>query len=390
MRWVFLWILAGCEPVDDAADEAAVTLAGVRQVVPSDGLPGSVAPMPANNNLDVTVFQGRVFLAFRTAPTHFASTEVRIEVVSSDDERTWRHEGSFAVGADLREPQLVVFGDTLRLYATELGTSSLDFEPRGVRTAVYLGAMDWTELEPVYTPGFLAWRIKPLFDGEQHLAVFGYQGGENVYDVDGEPITIELLGTDDGTTWTPWSGDDPAVLVGGGSESDGVVLDDGRLVTVVRNEAGDETGFGSKVCVAPAGSPMDWDCATDPRKFDSPLMFRAAGRVWLVARRNVTDDGAYDLGRDDLSLQEQFLAYSSAYWQAPKRCAVWTVDPDARSVTWVADLPSKGDTCFPDYIERNGTIVVYNYSSPPDGPELSWIQGQVGPTGIWRQELTLR
>ena len=46
----------------------------------------------ASNNLDVVRHQGRSYLAFRTAPTHFASRNVRLYVVSSADERNWRLE----------------------------------------------------------------------------------------------------------------------------------------------------------------------------------------------------------------------------------------------------------------------------------------------------------
>jgi hypothetical protein len=130
-----------------------------------------------------------------------------------------------------------------------------------------------------------------------------------------------------------------------------------------------------------------------PRKYDSPLMFRERGRNWLIARRNVTEDGAYDLGMDELSVQEQALTYALAYWNEPKRCALWEVDADTLTVAWVLDLPSRGDTCFPSILRpEEGRIDVYNYSSPMDGPESSWpdpvwVEGQGGETRIYRTEL---
>ena len=136
---------------------------------------------------------------------------------------------------------------------------------------------------------------------------------------------------------------------------------------------------------------MAWDCATDPRKYDSPLMFRAAGRVWLVARRNVTDDGAYDLGMGELPLSERAVTYQLAYWQQPKRCALWVVDPDEVAVSWVADLPSAGDTCFPEALDlTEDRVVIYSYSSDPARSDISWIQGQTSPTWVTRQEIALR
>ena len=69
--------MLGCQqPVDDSGQRPMPYLVGDPvQVVPSDGLP--VTPQDANNNLSVTDFDGRTFLAWRTAPDHFASTEAQ-------------------------------------------------------------------------------------------------------------------------------------------------------------------------------------------------------------------------------------------------------------------------------------------------------------------------
>ena len=63
------------------------------------------------------------------------------------------------------------------------------------------------------------------------------------------------------------------------------------------------------------------------------------------------------------------------------------MDPDLLEVSWVADIPSKGDTCFPELIETDAGPVLYNYSSDPDGPELTWLEGQLAPTNIYRMRL---
>src|SRR5215471_2315342 len=52
-----------------------VRLLQTERVVPSDGLPPEVVAQQANNNLDVVRHSdGRVYLAWRTAPSHFAGT----------------------------------------------------------------------------------------------------------------------------------------------------------------------------------------------------------------------------------------------------------------------------------------------------------------------------
>ena len=126
----------------------------------------------------------------------------------------------------------------------------------------------------------------------------------------------------------------------------------------------------------------------DPRKYDSPLLFEQGGEVWLLGRRNVTEDGNYDLGYREMDDDEQTLAYEAAYWNERKRCSLWRVDAEALAVSWVLDLPSRGDTCFPSAIDRgDGAWEVWNYSSPVDGPDPTWLEGQLADTYLYRQTL---
>lgn len=395
-RFLLLIVLAvGCaEPTTDddtTVTPATASIEGTRQIVPSDGLPNDLDIQTANNNLDVVQHDGRVWLAWRTAPSHFASDQAEMHVVSSEDEVTWRWEGTFSLGRDLREPQLVPADDGLWLYMAKLGTNTLDFEPGGVVRAKYIAAGDWTEPADFGPEGFIAWRVKQM-DGLWWM--FGYVGGESVYDPEGDPIELHVYTSEDGTDWEGAFGD-PVVLEGGGSESDAVFLDDGTMVAVVRNEKGDDDGFGSKICTGPPESPGVWTCASDDKKYDSPMMFSVGGQPFLVGRRNVTETGAYDVADPEAAFGARYLENQGAYWQEPKRCALWAVDAETRSTRFLADLPSKGDTCFPEGFELvrtriGATWAFYNYSSDPQGPERSWIEGQTAPTQIYRTEVDVR
>ena len=374
---LLLWIACAAPPTQAPPP----TLGPTVQLVPGDGLPPEVSPQDANNNLDVAWFQGRVYLAFRTAPSHVASAETVLYVVSSAAQQTWDYEASVAVQTDLREPRFLAWDHKLFLYMAVLGDSPTDFEPQGSLVTVTEGGGVWTEPVDVFEPGFIAWRARVL-DGVPY--VIGYTGGENLYEADAEPVRVSWLTTQDGLQWEGVIPDQPVVLEGGGSETDFTFLDDGALVAVVRNEAGDETGYGSKICRAEAEDLGTWTCAADPKKYDSPLVFRRGEQVWLVARRNVTETGNYDLGYTDLDMEQQSAAYALDYWQQPKRCSLWRVDPDALRVEHALDLPSRGDTCFPSILDLGPRLsVIYNYSSPLDGPDLSWIDGQTGTTGIY-------
>jgi hypothetical protein len=77
------------------------------------------------------------------------------------------------------------------------------------------------------------------------------------------------------------------------------------------------------------------------------------------------------------------------YSLTPKRCALWRFVPGEDRIAFVLDLPSRGDTCFPAVLEGGepGEIVVYDYSSPLEGPDLAWLRGQRGETRIHRHVL---
>jgi len=395
--------LDGAAPPPNSTLEALCTLPAATDspiigppvtVAPSSALPLEVKSQVAHNNLDAEWHDGRLFLAVRTAPDHFASTETTMFVVSTDDLDQWRFEGRWKLGTDVREPQLVSMAGQLIFYFAVLGDDPLSFKPQGVRRTRYRGPEDWTDLETVFANDFIPWRTQRS-NGTLYLT--GYTGGENIYQLGGDPIRVSWLQSQNGIDFAPVIEGHEVVLEGGVSETDFAFLSDVplkrppgtpdtalALIAVSRNEAGGPDGLGSKICTASFAKPQSWSCTNDPRKYDSPLVFKHGESVMLVARRNLTETGLYDLGRDDLPLDEQYTAYQSAYWVAPKRCALWNVDPASRRVTHALDLPSRGDTCFPERVPLTDTTsLIFNYTSPLDGDsEPAWYEGQTGPTAV--------
>ena len=360
------------------------------QVVPGDGLPAEAVVQPSANNLDIVAHEGAYYFAFRTAPSHFASAETQLHVVRSEDRETWTYETTLDLDTDLREPRFLSAGDRLHLYFAELGTSATEFEPGGGLVVTRAADGTWTEPTSIFGEDdtFIPWRTR-WHDGRAMMV--GYEGGGDVYEFDELPaIEISWLGSDDGETWDDWVPGSGPVQVGGGSETDLAFTPDGAVIAVIRNEAGDADGWGSKICRGEPGALADWTCATDVRKYDSPLVFAHGGRIWLIGRRHLTETGAYDLERRDLDHSSQTLQYQAAYWNVPKRCSLWEVDPDALSVELVLDLPSRGDTCFASILPLGGDrYEVWNYSSPVDGPDVTWIEGQTGDTYIYKQTLVI-
>ncbi len=402
--WSLTCLLTACTPSGEAPVDAssdvpadapwpqsepgrhAVQVVDTRQVIPGEGLPSEAAVGTSNNNLDVARHQGRVYLAWRTAPDHFASAETRLYVVSSADERTWRYETRLTLDRDLREPRFLVWNGRLRLFVSRLGTDPLLFQPEGVSVTERGDDGAWSPLVDVNLPGAIAWRTR-VERGTPFMLT--YRGGENEYLFNGLPLDVDLLTTADGLIWTPVNPAMRSVYHGGGSEADMTLGDDGALYAVVRNESGDDSGWGSAVCSAPASDRARWRCRNDPRRYDSPLMFWHDGEAWLIARRHVTADGRYDLGQRWLNRTAQSVQYQLAYRNAPKRCALWRYVQGEDRIAWVLDLPSRGDTCFAGVLEgaTPDERVLYNYSSPIDGPDVPWVTGQRGPTNIYRHTL---
>ncbi len=380
--------LAGACP---AITSARPALSDAITVVPDrEAMPRGVASQASHNNLDVIWHDGRLFFAFRTAPSHFASRDVVLYVVSTTDQREWVLEASFALSKDLREPRFLAVGGKLLLYFARLGEVTLTFKPEAMMVSEQRAGCDWSppvELDAVGKEGFIPWRARTL-DGTSYL--IGYVGGENIYELEEGGLEVYWLKTEDGYRFEPVVPSQPVVLVGGSSETDFAFLDDGAVVAVSRNESGDDTGFGSKICRAEASALGDWRCASDPKKYDSPLVFRHRDRVYLIARRQVANDGNFDLMRDDIPPEDRGVAYQTEYWNTPKRCALWQVDGAALTVKHVLDLPSNGDTCFASVVPLSDRhYLVYNYTSPLDDPLLPWNDGQFGETFIYRLTLTL-
>jgi hypothetical protein len=356
-----------------------------RQVVPGPGLPGDVHVQTANNNLDVLRHDGRVWLVFRTAPSHYASPETQLVLLSSEDEHTWRHELTLSMGADLREPRLLDFQGRLFLYFVRLGKTRFAFSPDRAFVVASDPAGGFTQPQPFGEHGFIPWRVR-LVDGKPWM--IGYTGGDELYRFNGGGLRVELLTTDDGFRFRPLDPSHPVVIAGGASETDFAFLDDGSLVAVARNEAGTGQAWGSFICRAPADALTSWTCRTDARKFDSPLMFRQGDEIYLVARRNHNGDGRYDLGLRFLPDRLETVAYELGYWVQPKRCAVWRYDPQRDSVEFLLDLPSAGDTCFAGSLaEDAGHRVVYDYTSDPTASDRPWVVGQNLATSIYRHVL---
>lgn len=375
---------AAADPSDDpddwAVDPAVRWIPRVlapRWVIPSDSLPAAADPDHSNNNVDIVLHGGRLFLAWRTAPTHWASEDTRMVVISSGDlGGSWRFEASYALGADLREPRFLSFRGRLHLHFFEGGTSLTSFTPRFMWRVERGTDGTWSAPERFGGAGEVPWAIKARRGRVFLSSYLGEHYNEGVGALD-----VLFRESADGLAW---SAPEAAARVyrGGVSEVAFEFARDGTLWAVGRNEDGDETGFGSQICSAPPEAPASWTCLprSDPERYDSPVLFRHGEEIYLLARRDL--GGPFDLGRDELPFEERKRKYLVEYWLRPKRTSLYRLDTTQRRIVHLLDLPGAGDTAFPS-VRRTGanTFLVANYTAPVEDPDVSWVQAQGSTAG---------
>jgi hypothetical protein len=338
----------------------------------------------SNNNLDALDFQGRRYFAWRTAPSHFASADAVIHLVSTvEDASEWRLDLTISMGRDVREPRLFEFDGKLFLYFFTLGADWSRFEPDRIWVCALQNGV-WSDPAPASpATGYVVWRVRVL-GGVPIMSVYNHAGA--LYTRDPVPTTVEFWTSTDGLTWGPLGGD--KVLHVGGTETDVVDHPDDGWIAVTRKEG--PSTFGSDIAHIPDLRRASWRVRSVPEKLDSPCMFRWRRHVLLVARRTVGFRGAYDLQLPEIDDVLRTKIYHRVYWSTPKRTALWAIDPTTLELAHVADLPGKGDTCFPAVVQESDDVFrVYNYTSPLDGPDLPWVAGQWGDTCIYETAVTL-
>lgn len=360
-------------------------------IAPTTRMPPEAEIQQTNNSLSVAVFQCRVFLAFRSAPTVHASEKARLYVLSSEDQEHWRFEGKIAVDKEVRFPRLIVHQERLVLFWSVFSVEPLGPKSEGVMRATYLEQGRWSAAVQAFAGPLVLWRLKWL-DGALHALLVKGSEAKPAEPGASLPPGMRWQKSSDGRSWSTAVIEPSGVVDSAGTQADFVQLEDGSFVAVVNNTEGDGTfRWGAKICRAPAADPGAWDCLRDPRRFDHARLFRDGQQVYMLARRNVAPNGGpYDLGYEELSTQEQTNAYQDAYEAFPKRCALWKVSGETRTATFVLDLPSAGDTCATGlFWLQPGILQIYNYTSAPENTGIAWRDARNKPTMLTHVALKL-
>ena len=345
-------------------------------LVPSAALPSRIKTLTSNNNLDIIQYEGKFYVAFRTAAHHFPNKKAKIFVISSKDFITWDYEHEISLGCDLREPRFATYKNQLLLYFFEGGKSPLRFQPKHVWVCTYLGEGKWENQIIPGLDGFVPWRLKVH---NNNLLLSAYWG-KDLYG--NHQAELRLFKSTDGYQWTPIS-NEPQVDITGAEEGEFEFDKEGNLWACVRLE-----GEGSLICYAEKNSLHEWKTFKTKKKYDSSCMFRHKEDIYLIARRN--KDGNF--AKSPAWLPESLLrGYNlTRYSLTPKTTSIYKLNKEQKDFEWIMDIPGCGDNAFPAVTPLgNNKYLILNYSNSFDNPNISWLSGQLNKTFIYYIELTI-
>lgn len=354
------------------AGQQPIPTDGWNQLLPDSGnrIDDRVSCQKSINNLDVVAFQDRYYLAFRTAPNHFASEKTELYILSSANLENWEFEYRIHLGHDMREPRFAVYRDRLRLYFFEGGKKANKFEPRKMWCTELSELGEWSSLIDLELDGFVNWRLRERSDT---LYLSAYDG-RNLYNKKHQG-NQRLFYSTDGLSFEPIS-EQPQVIDHGAEEGEFIFDHRGDLWGTVRFEGG-----GGALVYAPSDNIADWQLYYSDHKYDSALLFEHRQTLYLIARRNL--DGKAKKGRWRLY---NLLRYSLTR----KRTALYRIDKEKKSIEWIEDFPSTGDNAFPGIVPLDSnTYYLLNYSNDIYGRSMNWIRGQLKPTYIYEHRLDM-
>jgi hypothetical protein len=376
-----LLMFFGKAPVDyDSEASRKISVSLPEKLVPGDRIPEDLTVMRSNNNDDLIRHEGRFYMAFRTAPTHFASKKTILYVLSSTDRNVWEYETEVKMGSDVREPRFLEYKGKLFLYFFQGGNSMFSFVPNFIYVTELKSKGEWTKPKPVYEQGYVVWRVKE-HRGVAYMSVYY---GVGLYSKAERAAHLQLLESRDGYNWKLVGGKEIPTTETSAEEGEFEFDDAGNLYATIRHEMD-----GGSVCTAPKNDLSNWKCKFTVYKYDSALMFRQGGEIYVIARRNV--DGPYNKQSSLIPSEWRSKYYLVRYSLTRKRTTLYRLDRDKLELVPILDFPSKGDTAYAGIakLEENRYLVI-NYSTDPDGFDWNWIGGQLVGSNIYSMVLEFR
>jgi hypothetical protein len=374
MKFIFVAVLASMSLLLPAQ---GVHFSEWKNVIRSCKFSEEIKLQASNNNLDLVKYKDKYYLAFRTAPTHFASKKVWLYVVSSTDLQNWEFEKGINLNSDVREPRWYTYHDTLFLMFFQGGQDLFHFEPKCIYSAFTTGNKAWSELIDNGLYGYVPWRIHERNDTLYLSAYYGVNLYQNSHHGD-----LRLFTSTDGIIWNTLA-DEPQVTVKGAEEGEFVFDKQGNLWAVIRLE-----GSGSMVAYADKGNLKNWKLFPSKYKYDSSFLFEHNDDIYLLSRRNL--DGEADKSPLWMKPGTRRNLNIIRYSVTRKTTALFKLNKKEMKMDFVKDMVGTGDNAYPALVNNgSGKFVVMNYSSDLKHKKRNWLSGQLGKTFIYLAEMTI-
>lgn len=290
----------------------------------------AVDPQPAEHNAftDIARWNDSYWLCFRNGE-HHVSMDGTIQIMRSDDMKTWTPVTVIRTQGDDRDPHLTVTDDRLYCYFgvwdTAFGEGTKPPDRHQVRSHVSWtdNGKDWSKVHACWEPGWWMWRVRE-FDGVLYGAAYTA--------VRPRPDMREtlLLKSTNGYTWEKVS---MVTNKGSAGESDFWIDDEGRMTLVTRTEKN------AWIYRSTDDTFTEWDGHELEGMVHAPVAAFWNDRIFLAGR---------DKGDDGKSITR-----------------VWELNDGAIDRLFV--MPSAGDTSYCGLIP--------NPNAPKDGPPqlfISW------------------
>ena len=284
-------------------------------------------------------FNGKYYCTFREGYSHIfddkGNAEGKVRILESTNGKQWKSVACFGKeGIDLRDPKLSVTPDN-RLMVTIGGSV---YRNRQLVKSIPMvcfsdNGRQFTDPEPIVIDE----KVRSDFDWMWRVTWFNGVGYGVNYSKDG--FNVSLLKTTDGVHYDLIT---ELGISGSPNETTLRFLPDGRMMMMVRREAGDCTGYWG----VSAPPYTDW-------RFES-MGFRLGGPDFHV-------------------VDEQNLIVGTRSYVIPSHCKTVLYRGDVKG-NWeeIYVLPSKGDTSYPGFLVEGNEVWVSYYAST-DKPDKSAI-----------------
>jgi hypothetical protein len=365
MRLVCLTLIAACG-APEKPHVGPVWLDDARIFVQGYGVDNrecQTAICQHNENTDLVVWKGDTWLVHRTARSQVLGDNCSLHIYQSKDHGAHFQETAKilpVVGRDLRDPHFYTIGDQLyfkgitRLPVTSSRDSNVDSICYAWRTS---DGVNWEMVPNQLAPTqWSLWRPQ-LKDGVWYSAA--YHDGDTM---------VRLFSSSDGVTWTEGA-DVYTVSADTPVEVELVFMPSGIMLAIVRMDGTDQELLASvgrlrtKLCWSrPPYNQFDCPQEITGQRLDGPLAFFQNGRLFVVARKHLGEDG-----RKRTSLFE----LTGNFDGGPLDIKEW------------GELPSAGDTAYAGAARVDANRVLLSWYSGDLILDQAWVNGLFDASDIW-------